>query len=203
MTLRKTAATLTATIALATGGFLTAGAEATDGGGPNNVVMAQTTGGNDVQERSGLQVGSYGGDDLKSANIARADSHDCTDCRTVAVALQAVFATGHPSTVEPANVALATNEQCLRCTTYAYAYQYVLTTDGPVHLSRGAAHKIAEIRHEVSDVAHSDAAPPDLDAQLNTLAGEFKSTIDDDLARAGTHERGEVHKHESEGDGQQ
>lgn len=192
MTIRRTAATLTAALALATGGFLAAGAQAADDGGPNNVVWSKTTGANAVDQGSSVVVGSYAGDDLKSTNVARSESTDCTDCRTTAVAVQAVFATGNPSTVEPTNAAIALNQNCVRCTTYAFAYQYVVTTDGPVHLSRRARKQIWRLRGEIDDVAHSDLAPEAMDTRLNSLAAEFKADIDDDLARAGEHAHGHV-----------
>jgi hypothetical protein len=197
--MRRTAATLTAALALATGGFLSAGAQAADDGGPNNVVWSQTTGTNATDEGSSVVTGSYAGDDLKSANVARSDSTDCTDCRTVAVAVQAVFATAHPSTVEPTNAAIAINQSCVRCTTYAYAYQYVVTTDGPVHLSRHARHQIARIRAKVDDVAHSNLAPADMDARLNSLTSDFKDDIDADLQRANDDAHGRVHRDEEQG----
>jgi hypothetical protein len=200
MTMRRTAAGLMATVALATGGFLTAGAQATDGGGPDNVVWAKTTGQADRQTLSGVQVGSYPGDDLKSANVARAESTDCTDCRTVAVAVQAVFATGHPHTVEPTNAAIALNQSCTRCTTYAYAWQYVVTTDGPVHLSGRYRRKIARLRTEIDNVASSDLAPPDMDTRLNQLAAEFKADIDAGVRADGEQGHGHVlEEHHSDG----
>jgi hypothetical protein len=197
--MRRTAATFTAALALATGGFLSAGAQAADDGGPNNVVWSQTTGSNATDEGSSVVTGSYEGDDLKSANVARAESTDCTDCRTTAVAVQAVFATAHPSTVEPTNAAIAINQSCVRCTTYAYAFQYVVTTDGPVHLSRRARHKIAHIRAKVDDVAHSNLAPEEMDARLNELTSDFKADIDTDLERANEDPHGHVHEDQDEG----
>jgi hypothetical protein len=196
MTFRKTAATLTAAVALATGGLLTAGAQATTAGGPDNVVWSKTTGTNAVDQGSSVAVGSYAGDDLTSANVARAESTDCTDCRTTAVAVQAVFATGHPSKVEPTNAAIALNQNCLRCATFAFAYQYVVTTDGPFRLSRRARRQVAGLRQEIYDVAHSDLPPDQMDAKLGVLATEFKSDIDADLARANEKHHGHVEKDE-------
>ena len=46
-----------------------------------------------------------GGDELRSANVARADSTDCTDCRTVAVAVQAVLVKQSPHISAPTNAA--------------------------------------------------------------------------------------------------
>jgi hypothetical protein len=192
--MRRAVATLTAALALTTGGFMAAGAQAADDGGPNNVVWSKTTGTAAVDEGSSVAVGSYDGDDLKSTNVARSESTDCTNCRTVAVALQAVFATGHPTTVEPTNAAIALNQNCDTCTTYAFAYQYVITTDGPVRLSGRARAQIRKIRSEADDVAHSDLAPADMDSQLNGLADEFKSDIDADLQRQDEHGHGHVHR---------
>jgi hypothetical protein len=124
--------------------------------------------------------------------VASAYSHDCTDCRTVAVAVQAVFVTGSPSTSEPKNVAVALNESCLRCTTFAYAYQYVVPTDGPVHLDSETRADIRRLRGEIADVARSDLAPPDMDARLHDLSAEFKTEIDTGLKRDGEHGHGRV-----------
>ncbi|MEA2451010.1 MAG: putative peptide zinc metalloprotease protein [Thermoleophilaceae bacterium] len=194
MKIRRTLSALTAALALASAGLLTAGAQAAESGGPDNVVWSKTTGAGAVDKQSALKVGRFAGDDLESANVARAESTDCTDCRTAAVAVQAVFATGHPSTVAPKNVALAINQNCTRCTTYAYAYQYVVTTDGPVHLGPRARQRIAEIRGEVADVAQSDLEPAQMDARLNELTAEFKARIDTSLQRAGEDPGGDVER---------
>jgi hypothetical protein len=183
----RTRRTLTAAIAaltLATGGFLATGAEATDSGtGPDQVVWAKTTGTNASDLLSGVQVGSYKGDNLQSANVARADSTDCTDCRTVAVAVQAVLVKHSPQTAEPKNVALAINENCLRCTTYAFAYQYVVATEDRAVLTRRGRRRVAALREEIATASHSDLSPDDLNARLRGLAADFRAAVDADLAR--------------------
>jgi hypothetical protein len=195
MTMRRTTTKLLAALVLATSGLVTAGAQADDaaGTGPDNVVWLTTTGANAIDQRSGFQVGFYDGDDLRSVNVARAESRDCTDCRTVAVAVQAVVATDQPRTVAPTNAAIAINERCDRCTTYAYAWQYVVTPQDKVRVSRDARAKVAKIRAEIDDVAQSDLAPADLDARLNELTAEFKAVIDAELKRQGEG-RGKVYK---------
>jgi hypothetical protein len=199
MTIRRKVATLTAAVAIATGGLLTAGAQATTSGGPDNVVWSKTTGTNAVDQGASTVVGYYAGDDLTSTNVARSESTDCTDCRTTAVAVQAVFTTNNPSTVEPTNAAIALNQNCLRCTTFAFAYQYVVNTDGPFHLSHRARRQISGVRQQIYDVAHSDLPPDQMDAQLGGLAAEFKSDIDDDLARAHERHHGHVETDEHQG----
>jgi hypothetical protein len=184
MRTRRTLTALTAALALATGGFLAAGAEATDTGtGPDQVVWAKTTGTNAADLLSGVQVGSFKGDNLQSANVARGESTDCTDCRTVAVAVQAVLVKGSPQIAEPKNVAIAINQGCLRCTTYAFAYQYVVTTEDRVRLTWRGRARVSVLRDEIDTVAHSDLSPDDLNARLNALAVDFRTAIDADLAR--------------------
>jgi hypothetical protein len=181
---RRTLTTLTAALALATGGLFAGGAGATmSPNGPDQVVWAKTTGANATDLLSGVQVGSFYGDDLKSANVARSDSTDCTDCRTVAVAIQGVIVKGSPHTATPTNAALAINQNCVRCTTYAYAYQYVVTTETRAQLTRRARRRIAALREDVATVARSDLAPAALDARLTELSAEFRAAIDADLRR--------------------
>jgi hypothetical protein len=184
MTMRRTLTALTATLVLATGGFLAAGAGATDTGtGPDQVIWAKTTGTNAADLLSGVQVGRYKGDNLQSANVARADSTDCTDCRTVAVAVQAVLVKGGPQTQEPKNVAIAINQNCSRCTTYAFAYQYVVATEHRTLLTYRGRTRVAALREQIDTAANSDLSPDDLNARLRELAAQFRAAIDADLAR--------------------
>ncbi len=185
---------LTVAIALS----VSVGAQAAEDTGPDNVVDVQTSGQNVTDTQSKLKVGYYGGDNLQSENVASAYSHDCADCRTVAVAVQAVFVTGHPSTSEPKNVAVALNERCTRCTTFAYAYQYVVSTDGPVKLDKETRRDVSRIRHEIADVADSSLAPPDMDARLHELSAEFRAEIDQGLAEDDEHGHGRARERRDE-----
>jgi hypothetical protein len=199
--MRKTTLKLILGLVLATAGVMPVATQADEsaGTGPDNVVWVKTTGANARDQQSNLAVGIYDGKELRSTNVARADSTDCTDCRTVAVAVQAVFATGKPTTVAPTNAAIALNERCLRCTTYAYAYQYVVTTDKPIHMDRGSKRKLDALRREIDDVAQSDLPPQEMDARLNTLTNEFKTGIDDYLRKVGERPGGRVKEDEQEG----
>jgi hypothetical protein len=192
--MRRKLTILTTLVALALG----PGAAVADWTGPNNVVNAETTGTGVTDVHSKLKRGSYGGDNLQSENVASAYSHDCTDCRTVAVAVQTVFVTGNPSTSEPKNVAVALNERCVRCTTFAYAYQYVVSTDGAVHLDGETRADIRRLRREIRGVAESDLAPPDMDARLQDLTDELKAEIDTGLNRADEPHHGRVRERQDE-----
>jgi len=49
----------------------------------------------------------------------------CTDCKTVAAAIQVVLVSGEVDSATPENVAIAINYQCTECETMAAAFQFV------------------------------------------------------------------------------
>jgi putative peptide zinc metalloprotease protein len=174
----------------------------TAAGGPNNVVLATTTADGSALGRSGLQVAPTGADTVASANIARALAHDCTGCRSAAVAFQAVLMTGNPHTVVPGNAAVAENAACNTCVSFAFAFQYDLTTPGPVRLSLTGWQEIQRIRDDIAAIADETAAAPQPDLaflkaqrdRLDALAAEFQATIDGELLTVGA-PAGTAHEH--------
>jgi hypothetical protein len=170
-------------------------------GGANNVVIAQASQDEPTSVHFHLQVAPFGGDSADSSNIAIALSHDCTGCSSTAVAVQAIFLTGDPSTVTPANVAAATNANCESCTAYAYAWQYVVSTGGPVDLSPDGRQAVQAIRGEIADAAGSGLPPGALTARLDELTSQLKATIDASLVLAGGNPRGHSERHVDEHEG--
>jgi putative peptide zinc metalloprotease protein len=154
-------------------------------GGANQLVQVSTTGTGATQARSGIQVAPFGGQTSGSTNIAMATSTSCTDCRTVAVAYQAIFLTNNPRVVVPGNAAVAANADCDRCQTYAFAYQYELSTTGPVFLSAQGQQKLAALRQRVADLAASDLPIPELDNEFIAIKAQFKQLINDEVTAAG------------------
>jgi len=167
-----------------------AAAVAQTGGGANNLVQVVNTGAESFAARSGVQAAPYGGDSAQSTNLARADARSCTGCVTQAAALQAVFLTGDPSTVQVANAAVATNSSCTRCLTYAYAYQYVISTDRAVSLSPAGQQRLTELSRRAAAVVAEPATGFEdfvvLDGRLDALAAELREVVDAEL-RAGGH----------------
>ena len=195
--MRTTIAALVSAATLVVSGALPAAADQ-QGGGPDQVVSATSTAGDQTAEHSKVHAVSFGGDTLDNTNLARAYAHDCTGCRSVAVSVQAVFATGQPHTVTPHNFAVAANQNCTSCLAFAYAYQYVLTTDGPVYLTSTGRQQLDDLRQQFYDAAHSDMAPADLDARLKDLSAQFKDVIDQQLQAAGRQGHGSPHEQEDQ-----
>ena len=109
----------------------------------------------------------------------------CTDCRTVAVAVQVVAVDGPVSDFQPLNAAVALNENCTRCQTYAYARQEILTVDGGFALSAAGRHAVQTIEDEIDRVAGSEETFADMGADLDALTAELVSVVRDDIGRAG------------------
>jgi hypothetical protein len=68
-------------------------------GGANNLVQVSASADNPTVIRAGVKWSPFGGPAATSANIASAISSDCTGCRAVAVAFQAIVLTGTPNVV--------------------------------------------------------------------------------------------------------
>jgi len=155
-------------------------------GGPDHVVNASPTADGQQMHRFHAQVVSTGADTVDSTNLARAVPHDCTGCEGIAVAFQAVIATGDPHNVSPTNAAVAVNSNCNSCTAFAYAYQYVFTVDGPATLSETGRDKVRAITDDAEQAIDADQTPDQLNERLNALAARFKATVRDDLESHGS-----------------
>ena len=192
--MRRLAAVFALTLAL-----VGAAAPAAVAGGPDNIVISDSTvdatGAATFVARQRMVVQPTGTDELDSANVARATAHDCTGCQAIAVAFQAVLATGRPHVVAPRNLADAENINCNTCASFAFAFQYVVTTDGPERLSPEGMERLAALRQEVADDLATDLTPQDLNARLDDIRSRFKALVDAEIAKAGgTASDGEMHE---------
>jgi putative peptide zinc metalloprotease protein len=109
----------------------------------------------------------------------------CTDCQTVAVAIEIVLVTGDPSVVTPTNVAIAINDQCTLCISVADAYQWVLGTGGNVHFSDHGMQEIRRIVNEIRDLGKSGLSAAEIQARLEELVKQLAQVIADDLVASG------------------
>lgn len=148
------------------------------------VVMNQTNGA--VQVRSNAAVAEDHGPTVDNRNIAFARS-SCTDCRSVAAAIQVVVEVGSPTKVAPVNSAVALNYQCQTCQTFAYANQVLVSSDRPVKIDDQASHQIAGLDHQISAVVHSGDPFPQLQAELDGLTQQLVTVVKGQVSQAGAH----------------
>ena len=150
---------------VATAAFALQPLPAAAAGGPSNVVMAMNRTDGRLAIQSNLQLVREPGMVAAPLNFAMANA-SCTDCQTIAVALQLNFASTDAHLIAPQNVAVASNAGCTRCVTVAIATQFFYTVDDPTRLPDGAA-----------------AAMRDLDATLRDISTDPNITLADALTR--------------------
>jgi putative peptide zinc metalloprotease protein len=133
--------------------------------------------------RLAFKVTRVNRDVVDSSNAAVAAA-SCTDCQTVAVAIQAVLIFSDPSVVTPTNFAFAFNLDCDRCYTLATAYQFVSTT-GIVHFTAEGNQRIAAIRAQLEALRHSDLSIEEIQARVDALAGQLLDVMRTELVTPG------------------
>ena len=123
-------------------------------------------------------------DVVDQTNAAVAYS-SCTNCQTVAIAIEIVLVTGNPSVVTPTNVAIAINDQCTLCVSVADAYQWVIGTGGNVHFSEHGMQEIRRIVKAIRELGRSGLSAAEIQARLEELVKELAQVISNDLVASG------------------
>jgi hypothetical protein len=120
----------------------------------HNIVRVKNTENGRLLVRSSVVLDRVGGKIVDPRNEAWAES-SCTDCQTVAVALQVVVYKPGAPTATPLNLAVALNVECTRCVTVALAYQYVIPVgrdgdEGPTKVPFRVRQLIRELDRELN-----------------------------------------------------
>lgn len=121
--------------------------------------------------------------DTSNAAVAYAS---CTDCQTIALAIQVVLIAGYDSSVvAPENLAIAINENCSLCDTLASAYQFVLTAEGTFRFTAAGSQRLAEIRRALLDLRHSGLSGAEIQARVDTLMDGLAEVLATELVEVG------------------
>ena len=169
-----------AACALALAFGLPAGARAEGG---NTAIAINTKDGTSVFKLA-FAIRRVGGDVVDQTNAAVAFA-SCTDCQTVAIAIEVVLVTGDPSVVTPTNLALALNEGCDLCVTVANAIQWVLGTGGQVHFTAEGNQALARIRQELQELRKGTLSAAEVQQRLQEILDELRQVLENELVPAG------------------
>ncbi|MDQ4096629.1 MAG: hypothetical protein M3144_02005 [Actinomycetota bacterium] len=121
-------------------------------------------------------------DDTVDPTNAAVAFASCTDCETVAVAIQVVLVSGDPDVFAPENVAIAFNENCNLCETLAMAYQFVFSVgDEPVHFTKEGRERLKEIKRAFKELQKSDLTIEEIEAQVRVLAQQVNDIVVNEL----------------------
>jgi putative peptide zinc metalloprotease protein len=164
-----------------------------DQGGPINRVWVQNMVDGSARHRSRADVAEIAGPTVTPENSAFAYA-TCTDCRTVAVAVQVVMVVGPVSDFRPVNFAVAVNYLCVRCQTFAYANQVLLPVPGEVEMHNDTEDQIRALKKQIASVAASTETFDQMTSHLDALTRQLVSVITDALARTATTVTPETHR---------
>lgn len=155
------------------------------GGNANNIVALRNLTSGSSKSKARTALAHNPGPSVTNGNGAFARA-SCTDCRTVAVAVQVVLTEGPVNDFRPENAAVALNENCVRCRTFAYARQEVLTPGRAVRIGDSAEARIEGIDQRMRELASSNEPFPQLAADLDGLVQELVAVVQGEVQRAGT-----------------
>jgi hypothetical protein len=152
---------------------------------PINQVIADNSEDKRFLGRSSIKFRKLKSNDIAPVNIAFAQGK-CTDCQTIAVAVQVIVYKRGATNIQPQNVALAANVGCTRCVTIARAIQYVIPVDDfddvpdnvkrLVHRLDQELHKFEQVRS--IDELNSDEAAARLQAAVNDFSELHQYMVD-------------------------
>jgi putative peptide zinc metalloprotease protein len=97
----------------------------------------------------------------------------CTQCKTVAIAIQIVLIEGSPNVFTPTNVAIAVNEGCSYCDTLASAYQFVFQSSGRMELTTEGRKQLRDVLKAIRELENSGLPAPELQAKVDLYAHQI------------------------------
>jgi len=151
--------------------------------GDNTAIEINTKDGSTVFKLS-FAIRHVMGDVVDQSNAAVAYA-SCTDCTTVAIAIEIVLVEGSPSVVTPTNIAIAYNEQCSLCVTVADALQFVEGTNGVVRFDQEGNRILHDVRKELQDLKHQDLTLDQLQAVIQDVYNKIQDVLSNHLVAVG------------------
>jgi putative peptide zinc metalloprotease protein len=158
-------------------------------GGPRNEVRLENTENGRFKARASIKMHRIPNDDVNPVNVAFAQA-TCTDCQTIAVAMQVVLYKRGAHNVSPQNIAVAANVGCTRCVTIARAMQWVIPVDDLNAVPRDVDALVKDMNKELQflssiktiDQITSDEANTHLQNVLNQYA-ELQQYLSDAIQK--------------------
>lgn len=144
------------------------------GGGGKNEVRVVNRNDGQLQVRGNIDFNRIPGPTVEPVNLAYAYS-SCTDCQTIAVALQINLISRTAARVTPQNAAVAVNEACLRCVTVARAIQYTYSVDDPTQTPPEITDLLREMDRTLREIGTEQGITVrEAEARINAVIAQFK-----------------------------
>jgi putative peptide zinc metalloprotease protein len=157
---------------------------ASPGSGTDNVAAAVNTKDGKTVVAISLKITQIANDTVDPTNAAVAVA-SCSDCQTVAIALEGVLVAGDPTTFDPTNIALALNTGCTNCQTLATAYQDVVQNSTRVRITGAGRQEIADVRKDLESLRNSGLDIAAIQQRVDNDAGRLLAVLRNDVVPIG------------------
>ncbi len=179
-----TAAVLTLLVVPAIAGIAGAAPiDTSDPTGADNVAIAVNTKDGSSLFKFAFSITEATGTVVDAGNGAAAVA-SCTECKTVAIAIQFVIVQGSPEVFVPENVAVAANISCSLCNTLASAYQFVIQTSGPVELTKEGAKQLHDLAKQIDKLRKGDLTIEEIQVRVDEIANQMAGVMATELVPA-------------------
>jgi putative peptide zinc metalloprotease protein len=146
----------------------------TGGGGGKNIVQVVNQQDGELKIDGKVQLNRIPESNAAPVDMASAYS-SCTNCQTLAVALQINLISKSASYIHPQNAAVALNYQCTNCHTIAYAWQYNMTVDDPTAVPNDVNQLMAAWRGELANIKTQSVTLGEAINRMNSVIAQFQS----------------------------
>lgn len=143
----------------------------------NTAVATNTKDGKSVFKLAFSVKNATGEVDATNAAVAYAS---CTDCKTVAAAIQVVLVSGDVDSATPENVAIALNYDCTECETLAAAFQFVYGDGQELEFTKEGKAKLQELKKRFHDLKQRDLTLVELAGEIARIAAEVQLVVENE-----------------------
>ena len=141
-------------------------------GGGNNIVQVINHADGHFRMDGKVKLNQIQGPNAGPQNLAFAYS-SCTDCQTMAVALEINLISTTARNIQPLNKAVAINYRCTRCVTYARAIQYDIQVDDPHQVRSDVRDLTRQMDATLKHIKSSHETFLQALDEVNTVIAEF------------------------------
>ena len=142
-------------------------------GGGNNIVQVINHADGHFRVDGNVKLNQIPGPNAGPKNVAFAYS-SCTDCQTMAVALEINLISTSARNIQPLNQAVAVNYRCTSCVTYARAIQYDIQVDDPHQVRSDVRDLMQQMDATLKHIKSSHETFLQALNDVNAVIAEFK-----------------------------
>lgn len=144
------------------------------GAGGKNIVQVINQTDNRLRVAGRVQLNTIPGATDAAVNLAGAYS-SCTNCTTLAVALQINLVSSRATTIVPQNAATAVNYACSSCDTVAVAYQYNIGEDDPTQVPPEVRRLVTEMQVELAGLQSATTSVQTAEQRVDAVISQFST----------------------------